>query len=55
MSDAWTKMRAASRQPTEYVKEVDSRKKRVAFDGDVKWYIFDGDEDSYDGDSEDIR
>ncbi|KAL1605261.1 hypothetical protein SLS60_004805 [Paraconiothyrium brasiliense] len=50
--DAWTRMRAASKRPLEYVRNIDSTKKRVTFDRDVQWYIYASDEDSYDGDSE---
>ena len=52
MRDAWTRMRAVTRLPYEYVKRADRREKRVTFNRSVQWYIFDGDEESYDGDSE---
>lgn len=53
MRDAWTRMRAVTRLPYEYIKKADKGGKRVTFNRDTQWYIFDGDEESYDGDSED--
>ncbi|KAF1972804.1 hypothetical protein BU23DRAFT_568652 [Bimuria novae-zelandiae CBS 107.79] len=53
LRDVWTCMRAVSRVLYEHVKRHDGREKRVTFNREVQWYIFGGDEDSYDGDSED--
>ncbi|KAF9737562.1 hypothetical protein PMIN06_011655 [Paraphaeosphaeria minitans] len=50
MRDAWTRMRAFTKTPYEYVKRVDSRKKRVKFNRDVQWFVFDGDADDSGGD-----
>ncbi|KAJ4355869.1 uncharacterized protein N0V89_003890 [Didymosphaeria variabile] len=52
MRDAWTRMRAVTKRPLDYVRYMDSRKKRVTFDRDVQWYIYVRNEDACDGDSE---
>ncbi|KAF2448240.1 hypothetical protein P171DRAFT_209195 [Karstenula rhodostoma CBS 690.94] len=55
MRDAWTKMRAVTRTPYEYVRRVDGRKKRVTFNRDVQWFVFDVDEDAHDDCGKDMH
>jgi hypothetical protein len=49
MKDAWTRMRAVTKAPYEHVRRGDGRKKRVTFNRNVQWFVFDSDECSYGG------
>lgn len=57
MWDAWTRMRAVTQTPYEYVRRVDGRKKRVTFNRNVQWFVFDVDveEDTQNDHGKDVQ